>query len=162
MTLTAKERRGANIEIYKVKPKMEGTPWETSDIKGELIAVKENSLLLLDSEGEDVSVDINELYAIKIVKKSGAWIGGGIGLATGAIVSIPLVKGFAELDGSTPSSGDYIIGALLAGAIFAFPGVLIGGFFGKDETIQIAGKSDSEIKKALEELCKKARIPDFQ
>ena len=56
--LFAKERRGANIEIYKSRPKMEGTPWEKPDIRGELIAVKENLFLIKEADsGVDVTIE---------------------------------------------------------------------------------------------------------
>ena len=89
--LYAKEKRGVNVEVFKTTLKME-TPWDTQtpDIKGELIAVKKNSLLLLESNGADVSVDVADIKLIKIVKKSKVLIGGGIGFAMGVILSIPL------------------------------------------------------------------------
>jgi hypothetical protein len=174
--LYAKEKRGANIEIYKTRPKMEGTPFEMSDIKGELIAVKENSLLLLDlKSGTDVAVDINEIYSIKIVKKSkalpvavfGLLIGGVGGAVIGStgkrklleqVEETPLEPYFRELTKNPP--------ILLWGVIGGFLGLLIGGLIGAstgtDETIQITGKSDSEIQEILEELRKKARIRNSQ
>jgi hypothetical protein len=153
--LYANERRGAIVEIYKTKPKtkMEGTPWETPDIKGELIAVKENSLLLLDSRGADSSVDINELYAIRIVKKSKALIGFGIGFVAPAAV---LAAMGANIDGL------YALYSVIMGFPSAVLGAIIGGRLSRDNTYQIAGKSDAEIKKILEDLRKKARVPNFQ
>ena len=85
MNLYAKERRGAKIKIYKTKPYMEGTPWEIPpDISGELITVKQDSLLLLDAEGKDVSVAISEIKVIVVMKKSRPLFGAGIGLLGGA------------------------------------------------------------------------------
>ena len=170
----AKERHGVIIEIYKTKPKMDGTPFEMFDIKGELIAVKENSLLLLDSKsGTDVAVDINEIYSIKIVKKSkalpvavfGLLIGGVGGAVIGStgkgklleqVEETPLEPYFRELTKNPP--------ILLWGVMCGFHGLMIGGLIGAstgtDETIQIKGKSDSEIQEILEILHKKARIRD--
>jgi hypothetical protein len=162
MTLTANERRGANVEIYKIKPKMEGTPWETPDIRGELIAVKGNSLLLLDSKGADVSVNVADIMVVKVVKKSKVLIGGGIGFATGVIVSIPCTTKLAEINESTATFRDNVLVAGIFGAILSFPGMIIGGLSSMDETIKLAGKSDSEIKKILRELRKKARVPNYQ
>ena len=154
--LYAKERRGANVEIYKTnsKTKMGGTPWETPNIKGELIAVKESSLLLLDSDsGADVSIDIGDIRVIIIMKKSKALIGAGIGFVAPA-------AGMAAM-------GAYIDGLYAAwSVIIGFPsavlGAIIGGALSRGNTYQIAGKSDAEIKKILEDLRKKARVPDFQ
>lgn len=55
-----------------------------------------------------------------------------------------------------------IFGLFWLGAFGALTGLISGGFLGKDKTIALEGKSDAEIKRILEELRKKARIPDFQ
>ena len=75
--LLAKEKRGTDLEI---QTKDEQT------FRGELITVKQYSLLLLSEEGADVTVDIRKVRNLTIVKKSkfgsgfwqGAAIGGGI------------------------------------------------------------------------------------
>nr|NIM58563.1 hypothetical protein [Candidatus Aminicenantes bacterium] len=54
------KKRGAKILVTKK---------DGQQIQGELITVKPNSLLLLDTEGKDVSVDIADIKVIKIVKK---------------------------------------------------------------------------------------------
>ena len=86
--LYAKERRGATLiiqrKIDQIKnTQLKDTPWETSvmtGIKNELIAVKPNSLLLLSITGRDVSVDIANIKVIRVVKKSKAYLGAGLGL----------------------------------------------------------------------------------
>jgi hypothetical protein len=148
------QKPGANVEIYKTKSKMEGTSWETPDIKGELIAVKENSLLLLDSRGVDSSVDINELYAIRIAKKSKALIGFCIGFVAPA-------ASWAAM-GANIDDGLYALYSVIIGFPSAVLGAIIGGRLSRDNIYLIAGKSDEEIKEILEDLRKKARVPDFQ
>jgi len=74
VNLYAKERRGAKLIVTK----KDG--WQ---IEGELITVKSNSLLLLDAEGKDLSVNIGDIKIIRIVKKSKALLGAGIGLLIG-------------------------------------------------------------------------------
>ena len=77
VNLEAKERRGADLVITKT---------DGQQIGGELIAVKPSSLLLLDPQTVgDVSVDIGDLKVIRIVKKSKALQGGGLGLAAGLV-----------------------------------------------------------------------------
>jgi len=79
--LMAKERRGAELIIQKK---------DGQQVRGELIAVKENSLLMLVSEA-DVSIDISDIKVITIVKESkalewaflGVLVGGGIGTLLG-------------------------------------------------------------------------------
>jgi hypothetical protein len=80
--LYAKERRGAKLRVTKL---------DGQQIEGELITVKPNSLLLLNNEGKDVSIDIADIKVIRIVKKLGVlngalvgWlIGGGVGVLLG-------------------------------------------------------------------------------
>ena len=86
--LYAKERRGAKLIVTKKDGQL---------IEGELIAVKPNSLLLLDTEGKDVSVGIADIKVITIVKKSkalvgatfGAFAGGGIGAVVAPLIGAP-------------------------------------------------------------------------
>ena len=130
-------------------------------IEGELNIVKENSLLLLDRYGGDVSIEIADIRTIRILKKSkqglGSLIGGTIGMGIGVLVAL------------SPSSGeDYSIvwTAVLLGSLLALPGALIGGIVGAtagiDETIQIEGMTDVQIKWAMDKLRKKARIRDYK
>ena len=131
-------------------------------IKGELIIVKPNSLLLLDTEGKDVSIDIADIKVIKIGKKSKVWQGAGIGFLIGA-------SGGALLGATTEGSFDddgRFSWILFWGIFFAAPSALIGGIIGAiagiDKTILVEGMSDSEIQEALDKLRKKARIRDHK
>ena len=156
--LYAKERRGVNIEIYKVKPKMEGTPWDESFIKGELIVVKENSLLLLDSKGSDVSVNVADIREIKIVNKPKTVLGAGLGLVIGGAVGT-----LAGYEGSRIAwqFGKRQFWAFIGGIIGAAFGAMIGVAICSPKTIKFKEKSDTEISKILEDLRKKARVPNF-
>lgn len=158
--LMAKERRGADLLIQKKDGKQ---------VRGELIAVKQNSLLLKDSEsGADESVDIKDVKVIKIVKKSltyelgiGGFLLGAItlGLLHSEIVKREEVKG-EEIGKATQHQVWRTSG--LGGVIGSLAGIIIGTAVGIDKTIQIEGKPDSEIKEILEKLRNKARIPEFQ
>jgi hypothetical protein len=73
--LSSKERRGADLRILKK---------DGSQTQGELIAVRQDSLLLLDSsKATDVSIDIPDIKTIKILKKSKTLLGVGLGLVIG-------------------------------------------------------------------------------
>ena len=131
-------------------------------IKGELIIVKLNSLLLLDTKGKDVSVDIADIKVIRVMKKSKVWQGAGIGFligASGGALFGALTEGGFDDDGR-------FRWILFWGIFFAAPSALLGGiigaFAGTDKTIQIEGMSDSEIEEALDKLRKKARIRDYR
>ena len=151
--LYAKERRGAKLIVTKK---------DGQQIEGELITVKPNSLLLLDSKsGADVSVDIDDIKVIKIMKVSEIWkgfqIGGFIGAVAGALLFIASEK---DKVGSLPIAM-FTSPAIQGGAI----GASIGGMVGvavADKKIQIEGMTDLEIQEALDKLRKKARIRDYK
>ena len=145
--LYAKERRGATLIITKK---------DGGQIKGELIVVKvkQNSLLILDTEGKDESVDIADIKVIRTAKKSKAWkyglvAGGGVGLIGGILIPEEEHGFFATFTESI-----ILIGLPVAGIVAIIEG--------RDKTIQIEGMTDSEIKEALDKLRKKARIRDYK
>lgn len=156
--LTAKERHGADAVIVKN---------DGQAVKGELVAVKEHSLLLLDSSTKsDLSIEISEINSIRIAKKSnalagtiiGSLLGGGAGVLIGSIVGKP--KGSIVLvDYRTAFTiGGAAVGVLVGGA----GGYLVGSHKKEWETFDIEGKSPEEIKVALERLSSRARVPDFR
>ncbi len=157
-SLYAKERRGAELVVKKKYGQ-----W----VRGELIAVKENSLLLLSISGADVSVDIGDINVIEIIRKPktllgaglGFFVGGGVGALVGMEVSAAYFWGGDTKEGQ-------IRGAAIGGVIGGLVGMAVGWYIGahnnRFETILIEGKSDSEVKEALEKLRKKARVPDYQ
>ncbi len=148
VNLYAKERRGAKLIVTK----KDG--WQK---EGELITVKPNSLLLLDTEGKDVSIGIAEIKVIRIVKKSKDLLGAGIGLligvGPGALIGYKV--GWETSEGA-------LWGGVVGGLAGALIGCFIGIYLGKESTIQIEGMTDSEIQETLEKLRKKARIRDYK
>jgi hypothetical protein len=147
--LSAKERKGADVIIQKK---------DGIQLRGELIAVKENSLLLLDREsGGDVTVDVEEIIVITTVKKSKYLLGAGLGFLIGAAAGATFI--------AVKGVNDSYLGWMgLSAAVLGSAGALLGFIFvaftasGKTKVIQIEGKSDAEIQKILEKLRKKARI----
>ena len=157
--LAAGERRGAEIVIQKQSG---------SKIAGELIAVKPNSLLLLDSlSGVDLSVDIGDIVLVKIIKKSragkGALFGLLAGTGTGVISALAIRRGQEEDPWGRFWSDMFRVSAIVffivAGTLV---GLAVGAVMGIDQTIKFEGKSPQEIKGALAKLRTQARIPDFQ
>lgn len=157
--LIAGERHGAILSVQKKDGHQE---------KGELIAVKPSSLLLLDSaSGADVSIEVTDISAIKVVKKSKAWTGLGwgalTGLAGGAVIGLasgddPPDQWILRMSAMEKALGAGIILGIAGGVV----GLTAGALAGTDKTIQFEGKSDLEIQYALGELRQKARIPDFK
>jgi hypothetical protein len=159
VNLYAKERRGAKLLITKK---------DGGKIEGELIAVKEDSLLILTKWLErDESIDIADVEVITIVKKSeagkgplyGLLIGGGLG---GAAAASAIIRSEGD---TAPWEG--ILATALYVAIGGAVGYLIGGIIGIStgtgkKTIQIEGMTSSEIQKTLDKLRKKARVRDYK
>ena len=152
-SLMGKERKGAKLTIQKK---------DGQKVMGELITVKPDSLLLLDSEGIDVSVDIGDVKAIKIMKKSLAYEFGLSGFLVGAAVSGVTHSGTRKEEVGEEATQHFVFKTIAIGGITAVVGIIIGMAFGIDKTIKIEGKSDVEIDAALEKLRKKARIRNYQ
>ena len=113
--LYAKERRGAKLIITKK---------DGQQIRGELITVKPNSLLLLNTEGRDVSIKIEEIKEIVLMKRVNALGGAIAGFLVGGFVG-----GKISVSGVGPFSEKYskkaLIGILLGGALGLLAGVVI-------------------------------------
>jgi hypothetical protein len=149
--LAAKEKKGDDLIVEKT---------DGQKVRGELIAVKNSSLLLLDSKRGDVSVNIDEIMVIKIVGKSRFLLAAGTGLILGA--------GIGALIGSSMHKPNTFVlmgpelGALIGAGAGAFIGIIIESFINSDKTIQFEGRSELEIKKIIEDLRKKTRVPNFR
>ena len=150
--LYAKERRGAKLQITKKNG---------IQTAGELITVKENSLLLLNTEGWDVSVGIADIKVIRIVRKSKLWTGAGIGALIGVVTG--------ALWGASVGENDMFsaeVTVLVDGILFGVLGLFIGGgagaISGTDKTIYFERMTDWKIQETLECLRKKARIRDYK
>ncbi len=160
----AKERRGAELRIQKIDGKQ---------VRGELITVKEKSLLLLESSsGSDVSVDVADIEYIEVLKKPRTLLGAGLGLliggGVGALTGMMFGKDEPE-KGENPedyetrsvSQKALTIGVLF-GLIGAVGGGITGASVGSEETIQIQGITEEEIRNEMIRLRFKARVSDFQ
>jgi hypothetical protein len=143
------EKKGAELIVQK----REGTQF-----RGELIAIRENSLLLMEREsGADISVDIEEIKTIIVVKKpkpnygffGGLLVGGALGGYVGATMYGPGEGALAIMLG--------VLGAVA----FASLGGLVFGTTSPDETIRFEGKTDAQIQAIWKELHKLARIKNL-
>lgn len=151
--LFAKEKRGAELEILKKDGRA---------LKGELIAVKPSSLLLLDSQtGADASVEIGDISVIKIMRKSKAWVLGATGFFLGAACGIGYGGVIDRVDEVDTSVAVYFAIAALFGAMGAIPGTIVGAYLGKDKIIRLEGKPTHEMNAIMEKLRGQSRIADF-
>lgn len=154
VTLYAKERRGAKVIITKRDGKL---------FEGELIVVKPTSLLLLNKEGKDESIDIADIKVIRVINKSKILSGAGIGLLIGGGIGASLVF----LSGDNPSyffsvSATALIAGVELGSIGLLIGAVGGAFAGTDKTFLIEGRNPRSIKSILNYLRKKARVRDYK
>jgi hypothetical protein len=142
--LFAGAEKGALLHIHKKS----GDP-----IQGELIAVKQRSLVLQNPNGADETVDIGDVREIRVVTKSKALYFAGAGF---------LVSGIGlYATGSIPSESGVFFdlgGALIGAGI----GAVIGAVLGTDERIRVEWLSEAELERVLEKLRKRARMPDVQ
>ena len=145
---------------YKVNLVVQKTNGQ--QVSGELMTVKRYSILLLNTEGKDVSVGIEDIRII-IVKKSnrlpGNLSGAVIGGVAGAILG--LAAGDTESDFIRFRATDK---ALLAGIALGALGFIFGGLLvpPADKKIQIEGMTNLEIQETMDKLRKKARIRDYK
>lgn len=150
-----KEKAGKEIIVTKE---------DGLQVKGELLKVEDNSLLLLIHESlAKVSIIVSEIDNIKVKKKSMAKNGAIIGALVGCFFGGYLVYSiFNSLD-EEQSIRYIIIGAAIGGGLGAAPGLIVGGLAdgiapNRYKTYQVKGKSPSEIKEILKKLKKKARF----
>lgn len=147
----AKERKGADLIVNRT----DGT-----QVRGELIAVKQNSLLLMDRDsGADVTVEVSDIGKIKIVNKSKHALGISLGLAVGGAAG--------TLAGYEGSKLFWVFDerktwAWIGGIIGMVSGALIGSLLSGPRTIRVLEKSKTEIQEILEKLSKKARVKNVQ
>jgi hypothetical protein len=166
MKLAAKN--GATLNIQKKSGQL---------ISGELIGIKDHSLMLMDSSGAYVSCPIDEAHAIVIGKKSKFSTGAIPGFILGAIGGAIIGSKAAERPSQPQNWGEvipYVMeeitapvgGALVGGIIGGGVGLTIGGIIssssGSQEKFLIEGKSPEQIKAVLERLRSKARFPEYQ
>ena len=149
------KKKGADLIIQKK---------DGQQVSGELIVVKQNSLLLKDSEsGVDVSVDIGDIRVITIMKKSKILQGAGYGLLIGG--GIGVIIGLAVLDQpgeNFTAEGWALIGGSFGGGAGLLIGGIVGAAAGSDKIILFEGRPDLEIREELQKLHSKARVPNFQ
>lgn len=114
-------------------------------IKGELLKVKQNSLLLRASFLADgVTVDIGDIRDIKVAKKKGSSLAGLlVGILGGGIIGAFIAEGLYGKGTFTPNQAfGAIIGICIGGAL----GFIIGHSIEKDATIHVEGKKSKETK----------------
>jgi hypothetical protein len=150
--LSAKERRGADLIVTRL---------DGSQLSGELIAVKRESLLLLNNVGKDESFDLAGIKTVRIVRKSRAWLFAGIGGVAGATAGafVGLYTGGGD-DEAGPAS---IRGGVVYGALGALAGLLAESMVNSDSHFTVAGKPADAVAGFLDKLqaySRMGRLPE--
>ena len=156
--LSARERRGANVVI---------TMTDGRYVSGELVAVKPDSLLVLNFHGADESAELAGIKSVRIDRKSKARSGAILGAVAGTIITgvwaalTPTVSWWTGNDHMSASG--VILVAAAGGAAGGLVGLGIGSLSSSDTTLHFDGKPGSEKKAhALAYLRRNARIRDYR
>lgn len=147
VSLEAARYRGAALII---------TLLNGSQVRGELIAVKPASLLLLGLDYKDTSVAIADVATIRIVRRSQAWQGLLYGFLPGAVGGA--ILGAIRDDEDWAAVAAVYFGALF-GAATGLVGTVVGMAAGMDTEFALAGLSDAETDQILDRLNRQAREP---
>jgi len=146
--LSAKGRSGADLLI---------TLKNGSKYRGELIAVRPDSLLLLDHRiGKDETAAVADIATVRVVRRSKAWQGLLIGFVPGAVGGAAL--GAHASAGDNPQLGAFA-GGVVIGGIAGLVGLAAGFAAGLDTEIAFAGLPESERSRILAKLDRRAREP---
>jgi hypothetical protein len=129
--LEAKGRQGASLVVTRI---------DGSSAAGELIAVRQDSLLLL-SAGKDLTVDLADIETVRVLRKSRTLLFAGLG---GAL-------GLAGMTGLVLSGGDDVdFGfrkVLAGGGIGLLAGAIAGTVKGIDQEFRVAGRPAAEVSR---------------
>ena len=140
----AGERRGATVEV---------TMADGSQVRGELLAVKSDALLVFDRNADQgKSLDLRQVTRVKICRKSQALTGAAIGLGIGLVTCL--------LNNANYHSEDAALAYLLVLPPAALLGGVIGGIAGMSETFSLPGESSRSLRENLERLKRFAREPE--
>ena len=148
-----KEKPGALVLVTKT---------DGSRIEGELLMVKETSILLAIHSGvTGEEINVNDIEKVKIKKRSKFLSGLGIGLISGAIIGG--LMGYAEGDDTSgwlqwSASTKATLGAIGLGFLGGIGGGVTGVILGIDELVNLKTKSPDKVEELLKKLKKYARV----
>jgi len=139
----------------------QGSEW----IKGELIGVRSDAVVLATEGGETRTIAIKDISSVQILRKSaalegvlfGSLIGGGVGIALRPKVkdeTNPLELIFSPLGAVVSMGAGIAVGALAGG--------ITGSALGKDKVYDLKAMSAAEVGKFTAKLRKMARVKNYQ
>jgi hypothetical protein len=145
LPLPARERRGSDVVV---------TLTDGSKIKGELLAVKTDALLVFDRAAhQGMSIDLGQIAKVKVLKTF--W-----GL-TGMVFGFGLGTGIAKLTyDDSKCCGDQMEVGLIIMSLCTLAGGIFGAFKSMPIKITLAGESSLSAQQNLEKLKRHAREKD--
>ncbi|MFQ6038398.1 MAG: hypothetical protein ACE5LV_07260 [Candidatus Aminicenantales bacterium] len=148
------DKRGAEIVVQRL---------DGRQVSGELIAVKKDALLVVDSEsGADVTVCGTEIQLIHILEVPKTGLGALSGLLVGSAVGVAATSTGNDCNRCPNDKNRALIGGVLIGGIGALIGAIIGSTTGKNEILLVQNLSEEERARLWERLRPKARMPNFR
>lgn len=147
LPLPAKERRGSTVVVTLI---------DGSKVKGELLAVKTDALLVYDSAAhQGKSIELQQVAKVKVLKTFWA--------QTGLLVGLGVGTGIAKL--TYDDSNFYVDemrSSLIIMTIFTLAGVVFGAVKSVPKKISLTGESSQSVQKTLEKLRRYAREKDAE
>ena len=152
--LTAKERRGSTVRV--------GLKTGAS-AQGELISVRQDSLLFRDRSGQEFTYNIGEILSLRVTGRKKKFPIGFVVFAASAVI------GYAA--GANPRTGPHdddlrILSGVGTGLLFGAVGAIAGGVMEREASrgatsyILLEGMTEEQIQATLVRLRPMARNPD--
>lgn len=152
--LTAKDRRGSTVRV---------TLKSGAQAQGELVAVRQDSLLILDGSGKEISFVIGEVLSLRVTGRKKKFPTGFVVFAASAVI------GYAA--GANPRIGPHdddirILSGVGTGLLFGAMGAIAGGIIEREASrgatsyILLEGMTEEQIQATLVRLRPMARNPD--
>lgn len=156
--LLAKERPGAAVVL---------TMKDGREVKGELFAVKGDSIVVVDPQGQSATVAVADVVQLRLKKRIGRSVRTGAIIGSVAVASFLLGLIIANSDGGTGAPQTEEIAALSAFIVLggAVPGGLVGWMAGgasSTKTVRIEGLSAESLQRVLTKLRKSARVRNYR
>ena len=146
LPLAARERRGATVLV---------TMTEGSMVKGELLAVKSDALLVFDSSArQGKNIDLQQVTEVRVLKKSK--------FGEGLLIGLGVAVGMSAIMQSKKNEFGFVFTFLGVGSQLGLFGGIIGAVAGIDKKISLVGVSSQDILFNLEQLKLYAREQDAE
>jgi len=147
--LTAKERRGATVEV---------TLSDGNVVKGELLSVREKALIVHEgNSGHSWYLYLDQISQVKVLRRSKLSEGVSVGIGVGLLLSVRNLKKI-DRESLVPVFFQKVV-SFWPLPITGLGGGLLGALGGIPQKYSLAGGSPQIVRKNLERLARHAREP---